>query len=103
MEDVLAVMRSAGVGRAVLCQHLGEYDNEYLAQVVATYPATFAAVCLVNPMSPSAAADLDAQPEAATAGPTWAACATDASGAARPATGAAGAACTAVTSTGTTP
>lgn len=59
VEDVLAVMRTAGVDRAVLCQHLGEYDNEYLAQVVATYPATFAAICLVDPASPSAAADLE--------------------------------------------
>ena len=59
VEDVLAVMQSAGVGRAVLCQHLGEYDSEYLAQVVATYPATFAAVCLVDPTSPSAAAELE--------------------------------------------
>ena len=59
VEDVLAVMRSAGVDRAVLCQHLGEYDNEYLAHVVATYPATFAAVCLVDPTGPSAEADLE--------------------------------------------
>lgn len=56
--DVLAVMRSTGVDRAVLCQHLGEYDNAYLAEVVASHPATFAAVCLVDPTSPSAAADL---------------------------------------------
>ncbi|MGI8979706.1 MAG: amidohydrolase family protein [Pirellulaceae bacterium] len=58
VEDVLTVMRSAGVDRAVLCQHLGEYDNEYLAEVVASYPATFAAVCLVDPTSPSAVTDL---------------------------------------------
>ncbi len=59
VEDVLAVMQSAGVDRAVLCQHLGEYNNAYLAQVVASNPATFAAVCLVDPTSPTAAADLE--------------------------------------------
>ena len=59
MEDVLAVMRSAGLDRAVLCQHLGEYDNGYLAEVVARYPTTFAAVCLVDPTNSSAAAELD--------------------------------------------
>ena len=58
VEDVLAVMHSASVDRAVLCQHLGAYDNEYLAHVVATYPATFAAVCLVDPTSSGAAAAL---------------------------------------------
>jgi L-fuconolactonase len=58
VEDVLAVMQSAGVDRAVLCQHLGEYDNEYLAKVVASHSATFAAICLVDPTSPTAAAEL---------------------------------------------
>lgn len=59
VEDVLAAMRSAGVGRAVLCQHLGEYDNTYLAEVVASHPATFAAVCLLDPTSLSAATELE--------------------------------------------
>lgn len=57
--DVLAVMESAGVERAVLCQHLGEYDNRYLAEVVSRYPEKFAAICLVDPTSPTAAADLE--------------------------------------------
>lgn len=59
VEDVLAVMQSAGVEQAVLCQHLGEYDNSYLAEVVGRYPETFAAVCLVDPASPSGLADLE--------------------------------------------
>lgn len=59
VEGVLAVMGAAGVGRAVLCQHLGEYDNSYLAGVVAERPSTFAAVCLVDPTSPAALADLE--------------------------------------------
>lgn len=59
VQDVLAVMRSAGVERAVLCQHLGEYDNQYLADVVAEHPDMLAAVCLVDPTSPTAVVDLE--------------------------------------------
>lgn len=50
--DVLAAMEAAGVEQAVLCQHLGEYDNGYLADVVGQYPGRFAGVCLVNPDLP---------------------------------------------------
>jgi len=49
VETVLEVMAKANVSRALLCQHLGEYDNRYLAEVVKSHPETFAAVCLVNP------------------------------------------------------
>jgi L-fuconolactonase len=58
VEDVLAVMQSAGVDRAVLCQHLGEYDNTYMAEVVGKYTEKLAAICLVDPTSPTASADL---------------------------------------------
>ena len=58
VEDVLAIMHGAGVGRAVLCQHLGEYDNQYLLEVVERYPTTFAAACLVDPTSSQASDDL---------------------------------------------
>jgi predicted TIM-barrel fold metal-dependent hydrolase len=58
-EDVLAAMRAAGVERAVLCQHLGEYDNSYLAGVVRRHPQTFAAVCLVDPSGSTAVAELE--------------------------------------------
>ena len=57
-EDVLATMEKAGINNAVLCQHLGEYDNQYLARVVELYPEKFAAICLVDPESPEARADL---------------------------------------------
>jgi predicted TIM-barrel fold metal-dependent hydrolase len=49
VEDVLAAMDGAGVKRAVLCQHLGEYDNTYLARIVAEHKGRFAAVCPVSP------------------------------------------------------
>lgn len=51
---VLEVMAKAGVDRAVLCQHLGEYDNSYLAETVRNHPGRFAAVALVNPEVPAA-------------------------------------------------
>ena len=57
-EMVLDTMARAGVDRAVLCQHLGEYDNSYLAQVVGSRPEQFAAVLLVNPAEPDAAEKL---------------------------------------------
>lgn len=52
LEDVLEVTSKAGVARSLLCQHLGEYDNTYLASVVDLHPAKFAAVCLVDPDGP---------------------------------------------------
>ena len=48
-EDVLAAMDHAGMARAVLVQHIGEYDNRYIAEVTAAHPGRFAAVALVDP------------------------------------------------------
>lgn len=48
IEDVRARMDGAGVERAVLCQHLGEYDNSYLESVVRAEPDRFTAVALVD-------------------------------------------------------
>src|ERR1051325_6796525 len=58
VDDVLHVMDRAKVDRAVLCQHLGEYDNGYLARVVAQYPDRFTGVCLVDPTQGAAVAEL---------------------------------------------
>jgi len=58
VEVVVDTMSQAGVDRAVLCQHLGEYDNSYLEQVVGSRPQQFAAVLLVNPAEPDAAEKL---------------------------------------------
>jgi hypothetical protein len=54
LPDVLAVMEKADVQRTVLCQHLGEYDNRYLAGVVTQHRDRFAAVCLVDLEQPNA-------------------------------------------------
>ena len=58
VEVILDVMTKIGVDCALLCQHLAEYDNGYLAQVVRNHPERFAAVCLVNPAGPDAVAKL---------------------------------------------
>lgn len=58
VEDVLAVMSHSGVDRAMLCQHLGEYDNSYLETVVRRYPDRFIAACLVDSSTPTAVTDL---------------------------------------------
>ena len=49
LEDVLAATDHAGMARAVLVQHIGEYDNRYLAELTAAHPGRFAAVGLVDP------------------------------------------------------
>jgi L-fuconolactonase len=48
VDPVRAVMDGAGVERAVLCQHLGEYDNTYLESVVRAEPDRFTAIALVD-------------------------------------------------------
>jgi predicted TIM-barrel fold metal-dependent hydrolase len=52
VEDVLAMMEHVGIERAVLAQHLGEFDNEYLASVVRRHPELFTAVGLVDAAAP---------------------------------------------------
>lgn len=52
IESVKAVMQAAGVNRAVLVQHLGEFDNSYIGQIVADDPEHFAGVCIVNHAAP---------------------------------------------------
>ncbi len=49
--NVLKVMESAGVDRAVLVQHMGELDNTYLSEVITEYPDRFAGVGLVDPLA----------------------------------------------------
>jgi L-fuconolactonase len=48
VDAVLRVMEQAGVERAVLVQHLGEFDNGYIETCVAEHPGRFAAVGLVD-------------------------------------------------------
>jgi L-fuconolactonase len=58
VESVLACMRGNGVARAVLCQHLGQTDNHYIASCVRDDPGTFAGVALLDSTHPDWAAAL---------------------------------------------
>lgn len=48
VESLEAVMRASSVERAVLCQHLGQYDNSYLASLVESQPDRFAGIALID-------------------------------------------------------
>lgn len=48
LEDVRAALEANGVERAVLVQHLGEFDNAYLASIARAHPETFRCVALVD-------------------------------------------------------
>jgi L-fuconolactonase len=55
VEELLEVMESNGVGRAVLVQPIQyRWDNRYLADALRRYPGQFAAVCRVDPGDPAA-------------------------------------------------
>ena len=58
-QDVRDVMARFNVTKAVLVQHLGEYDNSYIQQVVRGAPECFAGVLLVNMDDPHVAKQLD--------------------------------------------
>jgi len=55
IERVRATMAAAGVSRAVLVQHLGEFDNSYIGSVAAGDPEHFAGVLLVDHQNAQAA------------------------------------------------
>lgn len=59
IEDVQAVMNRWNVSRAVLVQHLGEFDNSYLAIVVQRDRRHLAGVCLLDPAAHDADQRLD--------------------------------------------
>ena len=59
IENVKQVMQQIGVKRAVLAQHLGEFDNSYISSVVQADPEMFAGGALVNPESSCVLDDLN--------------------------------------------
>lgn len=52
IERLLKEMQDAGVDAAVLVQPLGDYDNDYLQEMLRRYPRRFQAVGLVQPGAP---------------------------------------------------
>ena len=59
IEKVREVMAASGVSRAVLVQHLGEFDSSYIEDTVAADPQHLAGVCLVNHESVDAVPTLE--------------------------------------------
>ena len=58
IEKVREVKAAAGVSRAVLVQHLGEFDNTYIGSVVASDPQHLAGVLLIDHRADNAAETL---------------------------------------------
>jgi predicted TIM-barrel fold metal-dependent hydrolase len=58
VEYLNRIMDRYGVSRAVLVQHLGEYDHSYIESVVAANPNRFAGVFIANTDCPDPQADL---------------------------------------------
>jgi len=54
IEDVRAVADRFGVGRTVLVQHIGEYDNTYIEAIISAEPDRFAGVFLIDTDAPDA-------------------------------------------------
>lgn len=54
VEDVVSTMERHGVSRAVLVQHLGEFDNSYIEGIVRADSDRFAGVLLVDTDDPAA-------------------------------------------------
>ena len=54
VEDVDRVMNRFGVPRAVLAQHLGEFDNTYIEEIVAARPDRFAGAFVIDTESDDA-------------------------------------------------
>ncbi len=49
VDSLVEAMEYSGMTRAVLVQHLGQFDNSYIESVVKSSPATFTGVGLVDP------------------------------------------------------
>ena len=60
IESLLDQMSRHGVDHAVLIQHMGMFDNDYLIACAEAHPGRFAIACLVDVNVPGAAARLDA-------------------------------------------
>lgn len=58
VHEVLRMMEHCGVSRAVLTQHLGQFDNSYIEACVESRPEVFAGVVMIDPESPRASAEL---------------------------------------------
>ena len=58
IEVLREVLAAGGASRVVIAQHLGEYDNRYLAGIARSEPERIACVCLVDHEDPRAVTQL---------------------------------------------
>ena len=59
LPDVQAMMRDVGISRAVLAQHLGQFDNSYIESCVLSSPETLAGVAMIDAAGSNARSALD--------------------------------------------
>ncbi len=60
LPEVQAMMRTVGIAKAVLAQHLGQFDNSYIESCVRSSPETLTGVAMIDATSGSALAALEA-------------------------------------------
>jgi len=60
LEDVRATMVAAGISKAVLAQHLGQYDNSYIDSCVRSDPGSLVGVAMIDATAAGSSKDLDA-------------------------------------------
>lgn len=63
LPDVQAMMRTVGISKAVLAQHLGQFDNSYIESCVRSSPETLVGVAMIDATAPGAVSELDAVAE----------------------------------------
>ena len=66
LPNVQAMMRSVGIAKAVLAQHLGQFDNAYIQSCVRSSPETLAGVAMIDATAPTAHSALDAVTDSGT-------------------------------------
>lgn len=59
LPEVQAMMRTVGISKALLAQHLGQFDNSYIESCVRSSPETLAGVAMIDATAPTAQAALD--------------------------------------------
>lgn len=59
LPDVEAMMQTVGISKAVLAQHLGQFDNSYIESCVRSSPDTLAGVAMIDATAASAHSALE--------------------------------------------
>ncbi len=59
LPEVQAMMHHVGIAKAVLAQHLGQFDNSYIESCVRSSPETLTGVAMIDATAPTALSALD--------------------------------------------